>query len=167
MANSNSFISATPSSPIYNISLTNPKKQQVKVATPDIILFDNDSVPFDVIPDLIFEEIGGHELINISRSDIVNGQKVSYTLIKNLDRVEQIFNPKNLINLQQTSDKYFANFPISLDLKIPKTGSNAIGNNVYLDSLTGDLLINLVNIRPEEQVEIQITQSGTIYEAEL
>ena len=48
----------------------------VKPATPDIILFDNESVPIEVMTDLIFENIGGQELINIVRSDIVNGQNV-------------------------------------------------------------------------------------------
>lgn len=160
-------VSATPDSPMYMSNASAVKKQQVKTATPDIILFDDESVPIEVISDLIFEDIGGQELINVVRNDLVNGQKVSYSLIRNLDKIEKTFNSNNIVSLQQTSDKYFNNFAINLDTKLPKQAENAFGGNVYLDPSTGDIIINLTNLRLDEQVEVQITTSGTIYEAEL
>lgn len=160
-------VSATPDSPMYLSSMSSAKKQQVKTATPDIILFDDDSVPIEVISDLIFEDIGGQELISVARNDLINGQKVSYSLIRNLDKIEKTFNSNNIVSLQQTSDKYFNNFAINLDTKIPKQEENSIGGNVYLDASTGDIVIELTNLRLDEQVEVQITTSGTIYEAEL
>jgi hypothetical protein len=37
---------------------------------------------------------------------------------------------------------------------------------VYLNNLTGDILIDLINLEPDEQVEVQIVISGTIYTTE-
>ena len=138
----------------------------VKVAPIDTILFDDSLVSEDFMFDLIFENIGGHELINIARNDIVNGQTVSYQPIKNLTSIQEQYNPNNIISLQETSGKYFDNYPIKLDNKIPNVGNGPFGNNVYLNNLTGDILIDLINLEPDEQVEVQIVISGTIYTTE-
>ena len=138
----------------------------VKTATLDIILFDEESVPTDGMFDQIFENIGGQELISITRSDIVNGQKISYQPIKNLSAIQQRYNPNNILSLQQTADKFFAGFSIKLEDKIPETGNGTNGENVYLNA-TGDLIIEFINVNPDEQVETQISVSGTIYEADL
>ena len=138
----------------------------VKTATLDIILFDEENIPTDGMFDQIFENIGGQELISITRSDIVNGQKISYQPIKNLSAIQQRYNPNNILSLQQTADKFFAGFSIKLEDKIPETGNGTNGENVYFNA-AGDLIIEFVNVNPDEQVETQISVSGTIYEADL
>jgi len=138
----------------------------VKTATLDIILFDEENIPTDGMFDQIFENIGGQELISITRSDIVNGQKISYQPIKNLSAIQQRYNPNNILSLQQTADKFFAGFSIKLEDKIPENGNGTSGENVYLNA-SGDLIIEFVNVNPDEQVETQISVSGTIYEADL
>jgi hypothetical protein len=138
----------------------------VKTAPIDTVLFDKESVPIEVMTDLIFENIGGHELINIARNDIVNGQQVIYQPIKNLSSIQQQYNPNNILSLQSTSDKYFANFSIKLENKIPDPGSGPNGSYVYLDNNTGNLVIEAINLELDEQIEAEITVSGTIYEAE-
>ena len=138
----------------------------VKTATLDIILFDEESVPTDGMFDQIFENIGGQELISITRSDIVNGQKISYQPIKNLSAIQQRYNPNNILSLQQTADKFFVGFSIKLEDKIPEIGNGTNGENVYLNA-TGDLIIEFINVNADEQVETQISVSGTIYEADL
>jgi hypothetical protein len=116
--------------------------------------------------DLIFENIGGQELINIARNDIINGQQVSYQPIKNLSSIQQQYNPNNILSLQSTSDKYFANFPIKLENKIPNPGTGPNGSYVYLDPTTGNIIIEAINLEIDEQIEVEVTVSGTIYEAE-
>ena len=138
----------------------------VKTAPIDTVLFDEESVPIEVMTDIIFENIGGHELINIARNDIVNGQQVIYQPIKNLSSIQQQYNPNNILSLQSTSDKYFANFSIKLENKIPSPGTGPNGSYVYLDEDTGNLVIEAVNLELDEQIQAEITVSGTIYEAE-
>ena len=157
-------VSAEPKTPAA-VAVT-PAVATVKTAPIDTILFNDDSVPIEVMTDLIFENIGGQELINIARNDIVNGQKVSYQPIKNLSSIQQQYNHSNILGIQNTSDKYFSNFPIKLENKIPDIGNGPNGSNVYLDSLTGSLVIETVNMENDEQIEVEITVSGIIYEAE-
>jgi murein DD-endopeptidase MepM/ murein hydrolase activator NlpD len=158
-----SAISPTPSIPSYAPAPT-PPPPPIKTAAPDIILFDNESVPIEVMSDLIFENIGGQELINIVRNDTINGQQVMYQPIKNLSILQRLYNSNNLLNLQQTSEKYFQNFSIKLEERLPTVGSGPNGETLYIDQETGDLVIDFINILDGEQIECQVSTSGTIYE---
>ena len=163
-------VTPTPPSPSTTSATSSvsptPPPAPVKVAPIDTILFDDTMVSIDVMADLIFENIGGHELINIARNDIVNGQTVSYQPIQNLTSIQKQYNPNNIISLQDTSNKIFDNYAIKFDDKVPNVGNGPLGTNVYLNSLNGDILIDLVNLQPDEQVEVQIIISGTIYETD-
>jgi len=159
------MVSAVPQTP-SSMSVTNslPPKP-TKTAPIDTILFDDQSISPEIMADLVFEDIGGHELLSISRNDIINGQQVSYSPIKNLGLVQQRYNPNNIMGLQSTSDKYFANFAIKFDEKVPLQGSGVNGLNVYIEEATGDLIIETININNDEQIEVQVAINGTIYEA--
>jgi hypothetical protein len=159
-------VSPTPAAVTSTPTASSASTTQVKSATKDIIIFDDEAIPVALMADLIFEDIGGQELINIARRDTVNGQKISYQPIKNLSSIEQQYNPNNIVSLQSTSDKYFANFPIKLDDKIPETGGGTGGDYVYIDTVTGNLIVEAVNLESDEQIEIQIARSGTIYETD-
>ena len=139
----------------------------VKTAPIDTILFNDDSVPIEIMTDLIFENIGGQELINIARNDTVNGQNVIYQPIKNLTAIQQQYNPNNIVSLQATSDKYFQNFSIKFDEKVPVEPTGPAGAHVYVDPETGELVVEAVNMLEDEQIELEVTASGTIYEADI
>lgn len=160
-----SALPLTPNNSGLNISAftVNP----VLTAPIDTILFNDETLPVEIMADLLFENIGGQELINIARNDTVNGQPIIYQPIKNLSTIQQQYNPNNIVSLQATSDKYFQNFSIKFEGKVPNVGNGPNGEHVYIDPLTGDLIIEVINIEEGEQVQVEITSSGTIYEAEL
>ncbi len=145
-----------------------PPPPPPKTAPIDTILFDEEAVPIEIMSDMIFEDIGGHEIINIARNDTINGQTVRYQPIKNLSSIQQQYNPNNILALQNTSDKYFQNFSIKLETKLleEEEGSGPDGAYVYIEPATGDLIVELINLETDEQIEIEIGLSGTIYEAE-
>jgi hypothetical protein len=139
-----------------------PTTYKVKVATPEIVLFDDDMLSAETLVKIIFEDIGGQELLSMSRHDTINGDYVSNQLIKNLTSINQEFSSKRLLSLQNTSDKYFLNFGIKLENKIPFIGNGPDGSNLYLDELK-NIIIELVNLEIDEQVEVQLGIGGTIY----
>jgi hypothetical protein len=144
-------------------------KPPIKTAPLDTFVIDQDTIPIDLMTDLIFEDIGGQELLNIARNDTNNGQTVSYRPIKNLTSIQQQYNPNNILSLQDTSDKYFINFPIKLENHIlgEGEGDGPSGAYVYIETETGDLIIEIDNLEDDQQLEVEISQSGTIYEAEV
>jgi len=159
------MVSATPTTPSVNSVSNQAQPSPTKTAPIDTILFNDDSMSIEIMTDLIFEDIGGHELINIARNDIINGQEISYTPIKNLGLLQQRYNPNNILGLQATSEKYFANFAIKFEEKVPTEGNGLNGTNIYFDETTGDLIIEGVNINKDELFEVEVSLNGTIYEA--
>lgn len=173
-------------------ALPNPivseKDDSVKIATPDLIIFDDEVMSIENMTDLIFEDIGGYELATISRHDLVNGQKVIYSPIKNLTDLYLQYNPNNVLRLQ-SSDSYFKSLSLSIFNHLPACGTGyAISpppppqdnpgyeekdlnkwiktpncKSVYIDPITGDLVINLINVKENEQVEVQVLTSGGIF----
>lgn len=158
----------------------------VKIATPDLILSNNEVMSIEIMTDLIFEEIGGYELATISRHDLVNGQKVIYTPIKNLTDLYLQYNPNNVLRLQ-ASDSYLKSLSLSIFDHLPVCGTGyylepvylspgqvdpnknkwtKVPNcrSVYIDPLTGDLVINLINIKEGEQAEVNILTSGYVFD---
>jgi hypothetical protein len=140
-----------------------PASIKIKSATPEIILWDESLIPVEILTDLIFENIGGQELLSITRHDIINGENVSNQLIKNLTFINQEYSSKRILSLQNTSDKYFSNFSIKLESKIPFEGNGLLGNNIYIDQDTQDIVIEFINLEVDERVEVQIGIGGTIY----
>jgi hypothetical protein len=158
----NPVVNPTPNNPPSNPP--QPPPPPIKTATPQYVTFNDDEVPIDLIVDLLFENVGGQELLSVSRHDTVLGQKILYQPFKNLNIIKEEYNPNNLVRLQQTSDKFFANYTIKLSERIPVVGNGSNGDNVYLDA-DGNMVIEFININNDEQVEVQITSNGTIYEA--
>jgi hypothetical protein len=136
----------------------------VKAAPIDTVLFVDEGFSQEFITDLLFEDIAGQELLSIARDDTVNGQEVIYQPIKNLGILRDSYDINNLLKLQETSDRFFANFTINLSEKIPKIGNGPDGKNYYFDEVTGDGIIEFINMRDDEQVEIQISNAGIIEE---
>ena len=83
------MVEATP--PASLITTSTIVKNSVKSATPDIIQFDDATIVdnAEVIVDLLFENIGGQELLTVARYDTVNGQDVKYQPIKNLKIIQE------------------------------------------------------------------------------
>jgi hypothetical protein len=136
----------------------------IKVATPNLVELLNPPLDYESMTELIFQDIGGQELINISRADAINGQNIIYSIVKNLKNILLDYNSNNIIKLQGTSDVYFKNFSIRLEDKLPKYGTGDQGATVYIDPDDSSVIINLVNIEDEEQVEIEIINQGGYFD---
>jgi len=154
------MVKALPNIPVPLSSVT----KYSKAATKDIILIDEKDVPIDVMTNLLFEDIGGQEIIGISRHDTIDGQNLEYTPIRNLSAILSQYNSQNIISIPNSSDAFFRNFPISLDAYLVEypDGTGPNGESVYIDPITGDLVINFINLPTEEQVQVEILNSGTI-----
>lgn len=152
--------SSVPNFP--SISNTGNGSGFVKPATVDLIL-DDESVPIELMTNLIFEDIGGQELISIARTDLLNGQDVVYQPITNLSKIALQYNSKNLVPIAGSADQIFKNFQINIDEKLLQDASA-----IFIDDETGDLVVRLTNLEQDEEVEIQVARNiqafdGTIY----
>jgi type II secretory pathway pseudopilin PulG len=156
---------ATPTTP--KVEISNNQAPAIKSAPIDTVEFIDETFSDELIIDLLFEDVGGQELLTIARNDTVNGQTVVYQPFRNLGILQEIYNPTTLLRIQETSDRFFSNFTINLRDKIPNVGSGENGKNYKLDLVSGEGIIEFINIRSDEQVEVQILSAGIIEDIDI
>lgn len=148
---------ATPPS-LWNTITTYTAPAGIKQAQPDIVLDPEIDTSGDYIVERFFEELGGTELINLSRYDLIDGIDVVYNPIANLSSLRRRYNPNNIIALDVLSDNEFSKVSIDLLSRGPQ--------EPYFDD-NGDLVIEIDIIRTEENIEAEISLSGTVSRIEL
>lgn len=143
--------------PLYRLDR---KKSGVKVARPDIIL-DEESLSVDVMQDFIFAEIGGQELLDISRNDFINSPlNQSYSPVPGTGTNYIETDPIAFID---AAPNIFDSFPINIDAYV----STSV-DPVTIDDTVKALIINSINLKNGYSIEIQFftnpdIQDGIIY----
>ena len=134
----------------------------VKQADPDIIITAGEEpLSPELLLELQYEDLAGVELINISRSDTIDGQNVIYSPVKNLASLRRKYNPNNIIALPAVSSSLFSKYAIDLILRIGEDPATGLPYEPYFDQ-NGDLVIEIEDVREDEIVEIEVDSSGTI-----
>ena len=152
-------ISSTPSTPA---AVTNRVAHSyIKPATPAEIDFDTSYIPTEYMTSLLFENIGAQELISVTRTDLVNGQNILYTPIKNITDISKAYSPQNIFTIPINAQSQFANSAIKLENYTPEFGTGPNSEMVYLDETTRNLIVNVINMQNNEQVEIEVLNHGT------
>lgn len=125
----------------------------VKPADNGIVDYNEAALPQEMITTLLFEDIGGVELINISRHDIIDGTSVNYSLVGNLTSLNTMFNSSNIISGFEAKDTYTNQYPIDIGQRIQK---------VIFDE-EGNMVIDFIDMSPDEDVEVMILSDGILY----
>lgn len=141
-----------PIPPLPSFTTMTAPDKNIKAAPSDIIQFDDSSVDIALIQDLLFEDVGATELANISRSDLIDGQSVVYSPIKNLGVIRREFNPNNIVATAYESD-YFSRFGIDMLSKVV--------HEPYFDE-NNNLIIEIEDVGVGEEIQVQIISDGTI-----
>lgn len=154
----------------------------VKIPDKQVINFQTAPVLPEYVQELLFEDIGGTELINMVRHDTVSGRNVSYNIISNLTKINLKFDPSLTLSGVGTYDPIFGKFKIKFENKVPdvpyfelteqivpipespevSADISNLGPNFYINS-DGDLVIELVNMLEDEVIELEVRTDGTIY----
>ena len=163
------IVAARPTVPKYAASTT---VDPVKYASPADVLIQESTLPVDLILKQTLEKIGGLELISLVRHDTVNGQEIAYQPVKNLSQIQLMYNSQNIVKIPDSSELYFKNFAIKIESHIPPPDDeNTVSidmfskeNNVYLNPTNGKIVIELLNLKPDYEVEIQTVSLGKVFD---
>jgi hypothetical protein len=118
----------------------------IKIATPDLILpLKETAVPADTMADMIFENIGGQEILNVGNTDFTEEIDIEYQPIKNLRDIYLSHSPSSLVGFTDESEIYLSNFSINLNDYEPN--ENLTVNNGYMITTTKRLAI--INATPD------------------
>jgi hypothetical protein len=88
----------------------------IKVATPDLLFpLRETGIDADSMEDLLFENIGGQEILNLTNTDFRKEIDIEYQPVKNLRDIYLDHSPDSLVGFSDESEAYFSNFAINLD----------------------------------------------------
>jgi hypothetical protein len=157
------FLSPTPMTPDgYSPTLDVVRKYQRNQAVKSSsIIQDKQEAPDDLKTQMIFGDLGSLELINIARHDLIRGINISYTPFRQLSILNEKFNPLKILSLADGSPNQFSAFGLNLNQYIPKTNPNNVS---WDDNATKqNIVIEFVNVRANEYVEVQVISQGVAY----
>jgi len=135
----------------------------IRVATPEVILINQETLPVDLMTNMIFESIGGQELLSLSRHDLISGSSLQFQPISNLSDIAVQNNSHNIIPMPDSSNAYFNSFPIKLDTHIIESYGDLDTTHIYLDKVNNQLILKLTGLKSGEQVEVEILSSITTF----
>lgn len=150
-----------PVAPVVPVAPYTQNTIAVKQPAPSLVNYNAEALPQELLTDLLYEDVGGQEIISIARHDTIDGQNVSYSLISNLSIFNQAFNPTNILAGQIAYSTQFGQYALDLSNKLDLSDPTA-DSPFYLDA-DGNLVIELVSIGTDEYVEVEISSNGTIY----
>jgi hypothetical protein len=134
------------------------KKKPVRIATSDLFI-DKDDVPVDYMVGVIFEEIGGQELISQSSESVYNSNTSE---ISNIYEVSERYSPLNILNISDGMLSTLGNIDINLNSYLPQLDltlnlNNEIDNpSAYIDSNWKNLIIEFEDAAEDFNVEVEI-----------
>jgi len=130
------------------VNVTRPP-DSIKIATPDLILpLKESSVPIDAMETLIFQDIGGQEILNMSRMDLLGEEQIENQSIQDLQKLYAEHNPTNILTVPDGSNPYFNSFQIKLDsFEVNEYRINNLGYIVFEDTV-----FNIVDAYSYEEV---------------
>jgi hypothetical protein len=132
----------------------------VKIATSNLFILNEPELEIESMADLIIEDIGGIELLGLSRNDLIAEQEINYQPIKNIADTSVQYNPLTILAVQDIDQDYFNKFPIILEKYIPRIGSGSGGAYVYINS-NNSIVVEAANLLPGQFIEIQFLSFGS------
>lgn len=150
------------------------------VKVPDLYDIERgtDAIPEAIMEYLLFEQIGGQELLLSTRSDMLNGTNPSYSIVSNLVDLNFQYSPSNIISLPNSLPDIFKRYNIVLENYVPtvvktrddETAKSEVNEspNAYVDldensNNYQSILIEFKNVQPNQQVELQVMGDGDEY----
>jgi hypothetical protein len=169
-------INATPDEgyvPIKAISGINVPPGRTEIVEEDYITAE---VALEDIENLLLQDIGGRELILLTRHDQINGIVQEYSPIKNISELALEYAPteiaKNSNAVSDLLDLFYYNFneylPSVEELQELYPTDTSKQKVVYFDKATNSITIHIANAFNGEQVEIEFlsfdeVKDDTIY----
>lgn len=187
----------------------NKVQSSTRPADPDLIIESDLLLPSGAMTDLLYQKIGGQELLSFSRHDLINGQRQFYGLIANTRQIKFENSSFNIFKVPGGIGEYFKSFKIKFKDYVPDSGTApapfyigefasaatcdtfpvldnytdaligcyetfaeakaAIDNDlapyrdiVYSNPQNGDIVVDVVRMREDEVVEIEVLTTGRI-----
>ena len=135
------------------------KLDRFKIADPQYIISTDPAATIEEMQNTLWQNIGGHEIISLARRDLVDGKRINYQIIADLQKLQAEYNSKTIISIENSSPFYFNNLGIKFEKYLPsedalQTVDPNLSNPVTIDD-NNSITIYVSNIKDSYEVEVQ------------
>jgi hypothetical protein len=143
----------------------------IKLATDNLLAFKPDTIDAEATANMLFQSIGGIELLEYSRSDMIyniDNQALPYQVFSDLSALQSKYSPKSLSGLQDAIGDSLTAFPLDISKYIPLVPTRAfyvyVEDNVASANLD-NLIIEVIGItdKSSETVQVEVMNSSEVY----
>jgi len=116
----------------------------------------------------IWQNIGGHEIISLVRRDLVDGININYSLVSNLKKLREEYNPSTIFSIENVSANLFERFGLRLENYVPSVRalgqiSANITSPVVKNPSGPGVAIYVSNLLEDQEIEVQVISSGRLF----
>lgn len=139
----------------------------LKIADPQFILSTDPAATIEEMQNVLWQSIGGHEIISLARRDLVDGKNINYQLISDLQKLFAEYNPKTIASIENSTPLYFNKFGIKFEKYLPSEYDLAaidpnLKNPVSID-VNNNITIYVSNIKDSYDIEVQSITSEEVF----
>jgi hypothetical protein len=160
--------------PLPEDPYSSKRDESVLSSEPQFFVGVDPTATIEEMENAIWQNIGGHEIISLVRRDLVDGTNVDYSVINNLKKLFEEYNPRTIFSIENSASAIFQRFGIKLENYVPSTRKllqirEGLTVPVTRDE-DGQVVVYVQDVRDDQEVEVQILGSrrilrDTIYES--
>lgn len=143
----------------------------IKLATDNLLTFKPEIIDAESTANMLFQSIGGVEILEYSRSDMVydiDNQALAYQPLSDLSILQSKYSPKSLSGLQDAIGDSLNAYPLDISKYVPLVPTKSF--YVYMEDTISspnldNLVIEVINItdKTQETVQVEVMNSSEIY----
>lgn len=154
--------------PIPQRKYSSKTDSSVLPSEPQFFLGIDPSSTVEDMENAIWQNIGGHEIISLVRRDLVDGINVNYSLVNNLKKLQEEYNPQTIFSIDNVSTNFFNRFGLKLEDYIPSVRSlQQISDEITVPVVAADgiggAIIYVSNLAEDQEVEVQSISSEELF----
>ena len=124
---------------------------QVKISSVNVVNRNYDATSVEQMEKLFFQNVGGTEILSVTRHDTVGGEEVVFNNVDNLSELRSQFNPLNIL-MTTNLNSLFSEYGVDIGQKIGAL------DETFSMNVDGGIDIQVFNVNRDEYVQVQIAK---------
>ena len=124
---------------------------QVKISAVNVVNRNYEATSVEQMERLFFQNVGGTEILSVTRHDTVGGEEVVFNNVDNLSELRSQFNPLNIL-MTTNLNSLFSEYGVDIGQKIGAL------DETFSMNVDGGIDIQVFNVNRDEYVQVQIAK---------
>ena len=127
------------------------QSSQVKISAVNVVNRNYEATSVEQMERLYFQNVGGTEILSVTRHDTVGGEEVVFNNVDNIFELRSQFNPLNIL-MTTNINSLFSEYGVDIGTKIGAL------DETFSMNVDGGIDIQVFNINRDEYLQVQVAK---------